>query len=45
MKKTVKSNDVPLPSSGSILINQSRIPEDYYGRDNGTYKHQGTSGH
>ena len=41
MKKKIITNDVPLPSSGSILIRHFK--ENCYGRDNGTDKYQGAS--
>ncbi len=43
MKKKIISNDVPLPSSGNILIAYHK--ENRYGRDNGTDEHQGAFGH
>ncbi len=43
MKKKVITNDVPLPSSGSMLINTFRESKgNYYGRDYGIREHQGT---
>ena len=43
MKKKIITNDVPLPSSGSMLINTiTESKDNYYGRDHGIREHQGT---